>query len=164
MIVIVIGPSGSGKTTVGSLLAQKLSWPFQDADDLHPLANVEKMRGGQPLTETDRKPWLQALRDLIDQHLSQSQPVVLACSALKPSHRDLLFRQHPDVRFVYLKVPKDLLQTRLQQRTGHFMPALLLESQLDTFEFSEDLLVVDATVPPRQIVARIETELALDWA
>ena len=102
MIVIVFGVSGAGKTTVGKLLAQELGWRFIEADDFHPKANIEKMRSGCTLTDDDRGPWLQRLRDEIERWLGARENAVLACSALKRKYRDV-FRVNSDVKFVFLR-------------------------------------------------------------
>src|SRR5579884_1235439 len=129
MIVVVMGVSGAGKTTVGRALAAALGWPFVDADDLHPAANVEKMRRGQPLDDADRAPWLAAVASTI----RSMRDGVVACSALKRAYRDLL-RVRDDVRFVYLAVDEKVLAARLAARQGHYMPPSLLPSQLATLE------------------------------
>ena len=112
-----MGVSGSGKTTVGRLLGQHLGWTFLDADDFHPPANVEKMRRGDPLTDADRDPWLQALADALRVRLDRGESVVLACSALKESYRDRL-RVDERVRFVVLRADPDVLRRRLADRSG----------------------------------------------
>ena len=102
MIVIVAGVSGSGKTTVGARLADRLGWRFTDGDDLHPAANVAKMRAGIPLTDTDRWPWLRAIAAWMDEHIARGEDAVVACSALRRSYRDLLLDGRPAVRMVFL--------------------------------------------------------------
>jgi gluconokinase len=137
MVVILMGVSGSGKTVVGEALAARLGWKFEDADDWHPAANVEKMRSGQPLTDADRQPWLQALNEAIRDWVPSGQNVVLACSALKESYRETLRRGVSDssaVRFVYLKGTYDEIKARLDHRHGHFMPESLLRSQFADLE------------------------------
>src|SRR5919108_1088774 len=102
MVVIVWGVAGVGKTTVGKLLADELGWKFIEADDFHPAANIEKMKRGEPLTDKDRQPWLQSLRERIEQSLSAGENAVVACSALKKKYRDLL-RANADVKFIFLR-------------------------------------------------------------
>ena len=126
--LIVMGVSGSGKTTIGSALAARLGWTFSDADDLHPPANIAKMAAGRALDDADRAPWLAAVAAWIGTH----RPCVVACSALKRSYRDML--RSDGVVFVYLDAGRELLERRLSHRTGHFMPATLLGSQLDALE------------------------------
>lgn len=161
MIVVIMGPSGSGKTTVGSLLAKELRWRFCDADDLHSPENVRKMSSGIPLEEADRLPWLHKVRAVIDRHLESEQKLVLACSALRHSHRQSLGLGHPQVHFVLLEVPPALLRSRLEARTGHFMPPSLLPSQLGAFEKAEGVVVVDAALPPMEVAEAIRQRLDL---
>jgi gluconokinase len=108
-----MGVAGAGKTTVGKLLASQLAWPFADGDDYHPPANLEKMRNGIPLTDSDRAPWLEILRSLIANWIAEGKSAVLACSALKRAYRERL-QAGPEVRFVYLKGDVTLLQARLR--------------------------------------------------
>jgi gluconokinase len=167
MIVVVMGVSGSGKTAVGMALALRLGWAFEDADDRHPRANVEKMRGGAPLTDEDRRPWLRELGDVIRAWSDRGRDVVLACSALRKWHRDALRSGAPDggsIRFVYLEGTHELIDQRLRHRVGHFMPPSLLESQLATLEKPDatEALVVDVGPPVAVIVDAIVTGLRLD--
>ena len=134
MIVILMGVAGSGKTTVGRLLASALGWRFYEGDDFHPRANIDKMQRGIPLTDDDRWPWLQALRQVIDACQAQGTSAVMACSALKQTYRDYLMHGCDEVKLVYLKGSYALLYQRLAQRRGHFMPAGLLTSQFATLE------------------------------
>ncbi|MDP3090580.1 MAG: gluconokinase, GntK/IdnK-type [Nitrospira sp.] len=121
-VVLIMGVSGAGKTTVGRLLADKLGWTFHDADEFHPSTNIEKMKRGVPLTDEDRRPWLQQLRQLIGGWIEGQRPVVLACSALTRLYREVLLEGVADrVRLVYLKGNIDLLTRRLAVREGHFM-------------------------------------------
>ena len=160
MILILMGVSGSGKTTIGRILAHDLGWPFYDADDLHPQANIDKMHRGEPLTDADRAPWLDALHDLIAPLDRDGASAVLACSALKRTYRDRLAARIAGARFVYLRGDASLLRLRLARRTGHFMPIDLLQSQLDALEEPEGALVVDIDAAPEEIAARIKGELA----
>jgi len=160
MIVIVMGVTGAGKTTVGQLLADKLGWQFADGDDFHPLANVEKMRRGIPLTDDDRRPWLAQLRTQIQAWIAQHRNVVLACSALKQSYRDEL-RTGPEVRFVYLKGSPELISRRLQSRHGHFAGAQILAGQFADLEEPADAVTVDVSADPSKIVAEISQKLGL---
>lgn len=165
MIVVVMGVSGAGKSTVGALLAATLGWPFLDADDFHPQANVDKMRRGEPLTEQDRTGWLDALAQRIDALATRGHDAVLACSALRASHRARLRGMHPDVvRLVHLHGDPVLIRRRLEQRRGHFMPPDLLDSQLATLEEPTDALVIDVAATPETIVQRIRAGLGLDGA
>jgi gluconokinase len=155
-VIILMGVSGSGKSTVGVRLAQRLKREFAEGDSFHPPANVIKMASGIPLTDEDRGPWLDAMGVWLDDELAAGRRAVLACSALKRVYRDRLRR--PGVRFVYLKVPEQELQRRLKRRTGHFMPASLLESQLSDLEppaNEQDAITVDATNPDASVDAII---------
>lgn len=160
MVVVLMGVAGSGKTTVGRLLASRTGATFYDADDFHPEANVEKMRRGVPLTDADRRPWLEALRALVAACLARGERAVLACSALKEEYRE---RLHVDgrVKFVYLKGDYSLIEERLRNRRGHFMRPQLLESQFDALEEPARALHVDVSAPPEEIVRRIEEGLGL---
>jgi len=161
MIVVLMGVSGSGKTAVGELLARELGWAWFDADDYHPPANVEKMRSGQPLTDTDRWPWLDALNGLMRAEDAKGRSAVLGCSALKQVYRDRLSQGLADVRWVHLKGSFDLIMSRLQLRKHRYMPASLLQSQFDTLEEPHDALTIDVGDPPEALVARIRAALAL---
>lgn len=150
--VVVMGVSGTGKTTIGRMLAAELDLPFVEGDDLHPLANTEKMAAGIPLTDADREPWL----DLVAAELAR--PVVATCSALKRSYRDRLRVVAPDLVLVHLHGAPELLAQRMAGRSGHFMPTSLLRSQLDTLEppaADEHPIVVDVAPAPDVIVARV---------
>jgi gluconokinase len=160
LVIVVMGVSGSGKTTIGSLLARQLNCDFADADTYHSAANVEKMRNGIPLTDADRLPWLEALRDLIARWIDDRKSAVLACSALKESYRERL-RVDEQVRFVYLKGNRDLLFHRLRERRDHYMKQQMLESQLGTLEEPANAIVVDANETPENIVCAIRSDLAL---
>lgn len=128
--VIVMGTTGSGKTTVGEKLAERLGWPFEEGDSLHPPENIAKMSAGQALTDADRWPWLERIGAWIDDQARAGHSVVVSCSALKRSYRDLLRRNRHGVVFVHLDGTKSELADRLSHRRGHFMPPSLLDSQL----------------------------------
>jgi gluconokinase len=134
MQVVVMGVSGSGKTTLARGIAERMGWRFQEGDDLHPRANVEKMSRGEPLTDDDRWPWLDAIGEWVDQQAAAGESVVLTCSALRRAYRDRLRRGRPEVRFCHVTASAALLQDRLEHRRGHYMPASLLPSQLATLE------------------------------
>ncbi len=136
--IVVMGVSGSGKSTVAEGLVERLGWEFAEGDDLHPPANVAKMRSGQPLDDDDRWPWLRRLADWIGEREQAGRPVVVTCSALKRSYRDLLRNGHPSVWFAHVTVDPDLLRERVAGRTGHYMPASLVESQLAALEPLQD--------------------------
>ncbi len=132
--LILMGVSGSGKTTIGETLAQRIGWAYEDGDKFHPKSNVAKMSAGQPLTDEDRWPWLQAIADEIDRVCAAHEPAVIGCSALKRAYRDILLHGRSDVRIVYLKGSQQLIAGRLAHRKGHFMPAGLLKSQFETLQ------------------------------
>ena len=158
-IVIVMGVAGAGKTTVSRALAESLGWDVIDADTLHSAENVAKMRAGVPLTDVDRAPWLAVLRDVIAQHLARGTPLVLACSALRESYRQALMPNgvpHDVILFVQLDISPKLAAERLATRSGHFMPASLVESQFATLEAPRDALRLDATRPVAELVAAIK--------
>ncbi|MGQ0843513.1 MAG: gluconokinase [Sporichthyaceae bacterium] len=128
--IVVAGVGGAGKSTVGRALAARLAWAFCDADDLHSPEAVEKMRAGSPLTDAEREPWL----DRVAAEIAARSPMVLACSALRRSHRGRLRSGGLELWFVLLDPPVEVLRERLAARVGHFMPATLLDSQLATLE------------------------------
>ena len=158
-----MGPAGSGKTTLGKLLAAQLSWEFADGDDFHPPANIAKMSQGIPLTDEDRLPWLQSIRDAMRQWLAQGRNTVVACSALKRSYRQLLGidSDAKDVRLVYLRGSYDLLLERLHSRKGHYMKEQMLISQLADLEEPENALTIDVSKSPEEIVSEIRRQLRL---
>ena len=160
MIIIVMGVAGSGKTTVGSLLALDLGWDFFDGDDFHSEANRAKMAREIPLTDEDRSTWLDALRDLISENVRNDRSIVLACSALKKSYRELL-GVNEQVRFVHLQGSYEQIERRLRKRKGHFMSANMLTSQFETLEEPRDALSVDISKTPQELVAIIRKGLNL---
>ena len=155
-----MGVEGSGKTTIGKLLAVQLGWEFADADSFHPPANKEKMSRGIPLTDCDRIPWLNSIREAMLQWQAQGRNVVLACSALKRIYRGRLLVS-PDVKLVYLKGSQALLQRRLHARKGHYAGEQLLASQFATLEEPGDAITVDVAPPPTEIVSEIRQRLGL---
>ena len=155
MIVIVMGVSGSGKSTVGALLAQRLGAEFLDADEFHPPANVAKMAAGVPLTDADRRPWLERL----NAELKKRKDAVLACSALKESYRAIL-AAGIDCRFVHLRGQIELIRARMENRSHRYMPASLLESQFATLEPPAGAIEVDIAPPPARCVEAIAAALA----
>jgi gluconokinase len=164
MIVVLAGVAGSGKTTVGRALAARLGWPFEDADALHSPADIAKMHSGVPLTDADRWPWLEAVAAWLDERIAAGSPAVVACSVLKRSYRDLLYRGRPAVQIVMLQTDRATLTARLIARRGHFFPAKLLQSQLRDLEMpdhDERTLVVPAVRPAAQIADEIIRRLGL---
>ncbi|PRX51284.1 gluconate kinase (SKI family) [Prauserella shujinwangii] len=163
--LVVMGVSGVGKTTAARLLSQRLGWPMAEADEFHPAANIAKMAAGTPLTDADRTPWLTAIRDWIGARGTAGEHTVVTCSALKRAYRDVL-RQAPGtrVRFVHLRGTPETVAPRLAERSGHFMPPSLLESQfrdLEPLGADEDGVTVDVSDAPEEIVARALTRLGL---
>lgn len=160
--VVVMGVSGCGKTEVGERLARRLEARFIDADDLHPPANVEKMRAGIALDDADRAPWLALLNARLREAIAGGQPVVLACSALKQRYRDRLADGVPDLRFVHLTGDRGLIAARLASRRHRYMPASLLDSQLATLEPPAGAIVLDVALPPEALVDLAVQALAGD--
>ena len=158
MVVVLMGAAGAGKTTVGRRLSEQLRWVFLDGDALHPGENIAKMAGGTPLTEEDRRPWLQALRKSIIEWIEQQVDAVLACSLLKQTHRvTVLAGYESHVKLVYLKASRALLQERLTARTDHFAGVSHLDSQLALIEEPRHALVLDASQAPDQLVRMIRS-------
>ncbi|KST63155.1 gluconokinase [Mastigocoleus testarum] len=155
MIIILIGVSGSGKTTIGKQLADSLNWQFYDADDFHSAKNIEKMQAAIPLEDSDRMPWLQAIADAIAKWLQENQNIIMACSALKESYRQLLLIDRENIQFIYLKGSFELIQKRLQKRENHFMSERLLKNQFDVLEEPSNIPTIDISNPPEKIVATI---------
>jgi gluconokinase len=154
--LVLMGVAGCGKTSVGQALSALLSIPYIDGDDLHPAANVAKMAAGQPLTDTDRWPWLDACAATLAQG-----NVILGCSALKRAYRDRL-RRAGVVRFIHLSGPRDLIAARMAQRTGHYMPLSLLDSQFAALELptpDEHALTIAIGPSPKSIAATIAAHL-----
>jgi carbohydrate kinase (thermoresistant glucokinase family) len=154
-VVIICGVSGSGKTTVGKALAQRLHWDFLEGDDFHPAENIAKMQRGEPLQDADRKPWLYRLRAELSAHLARGNRVILACSALKASYRNMLCINPGRVHFVFLTGHRLLLSQRLLQRSDHFMPVDLLQSQLDALELPDNEFILNIDQPVAKIVDSI---------
>jgi gluconokinase len=160
--VVVMGVSGSGKSTVGSRLASALHAEFVEGDELHPSANVAKMAAGTPLDDADREGWLRTLADRLGAAHAAQRSLVVSCSALKRSYRDLLRTGAPGLRFVYLQGDFDLLGARLAARVGHYMPASLLASQFAALEPptpDEDPIVLDCRHPADQLAAQAHAAL-----
>ena len=133
-VLVVMGVSGVGKTTIAKALDQRLHWPFQEGDELHSKANIDKMASGRALTDEDRAPWLRACAAWIGARLQAGEPGVITCSALRRSYREAVTVGRPGVRVVYLRAERAVIAERLSQRQHHYMPADLLESQLATLE------------------------------
>lgn len=152
--IVVMGPSGSGKSTVGAFLAGTLGARFVDGDDLHPAANVRKMAAGTPLDDSDREPWLR----LVGATLQTEERIVVACSALRRVYRDVIRTEAPETFFAELAIGRAVLEARMRLRVDHFMPAALLESQLQTLESleaDEQGIRIDAAADVRTAAALI---------
>ena len=163
--LVVMGVSGSGKSTIAQKLAERLGWRYEDGDKFHPASNVAKMRAGHPLTDEDRRPWLQAIAGEIDRVCKAGERAVIACSALKHAYRDILVHGRSDVRIIFLKGAQALIAHRLAMRKGHFMPAGLLDSQFKTLEppdQSERPVTVSIDASVETIVDDIVRQLKLD--
>jgi gluconokinase len=162
-VVVVMGVSGSGKSTLAAGLARRLGWEFCEGDDLHPAANVAKMSRGEPLTDEDRRPWLEAIGAWIDQRPSAG--AVVTCSALRRSYRDVLREGRPRVVFCHVTADPTLIRHRVEARRGHYMPASLVPSQLRTLEpLGEDEpgVTVSGVGTPDEVVDRALSALRLD--
>ncbi|CCH86882.1 gluconokinase [Modestobacter italicus] len=165
--IVVMGVSGSGKTSAARELTRQLGWEYIEGDDLHPEANVAKMAAGHPLDDEDRWPWLRRIAEVIGEHEAAGTSLVLTCSALKRSYRDLLRDGHPSVWFAHMQVSQQVLADRLAQRTGHYMPPSLLDSQLATLEpLAEDEPgdVIAGDGPLDQSIAELLTDLRRERA
>jgi gluconokinase len=154
MIVVVMGVAGSGKTTVGTMLADAMHCSFLEGDSLHSIGNVEKMSHGIPLTDADRAPWLTAIHVRLLEAFVRGQSLVVGCSALKESYRTVL-AEGVRITWVYLKGSPEILRSRLQHRTGHYMKADMLASQFEALEEPSGAIVVDVSPPPGTIVEQI---------
>ena len=157
-ILVIMGVSGAGKSTIAEELAARLGWSFMEGDTLHPKVNVAKMHAGIPLTDADRLPWLERVAAWIDGQRARKQPGIITCSALRRSYRRIIIGDRPEVRLVYLRGGRDLIARHLAERDGHFMPASLLQSQIDTLEEpgpEEDPLTVDVGPPASKVAETI---------
>jgi gluconokinase len=166
-IVVVMGAAGCGKTTIGQLLAERLGVVYAEADSFHPPANVAKMASGQALDDDDRYPWLRAIADWIRARSCAGEGAVVSCSALKYRYRDLLRQGYAKVWFLHLEADPDLITRRVAERSGHFMPASLVNSQFQALEPlrpDEAGAVVDASASPEGIVRTAVARLSGDHA
>lgn len=132
--IVVMGVSGTGKTTIAQIIRDLTGRSFAEADDFHPESNVAKMAAGIPLNDEDRDPWLRSLAAWLTAEHRAGRQTVITCSALKRSYRDILRGAEGQVVFAHLSGPADIIEDRMQHREGHFMPASLLPSQLETLE------------------------------
>ena len=157
-VITMMGVSGCGKTTIGNLLADQLGWQFIESDDFHSEADIQKMSSGIPLTDADRWPWLERLNSLLREEINHGQQIVLSCSALKRSYRDVLYSGIEDGVYVYLKGSYDLIRERMQQRE-HFMKSDMLLSQFDALEEPQDAVVIDIRLSEDEIINQIMSKL-----
>lgn len=155
-----MGIAGSGKTTIGKLLAENLQWPFYDADNFHSAENIQKMKSHIPLTDADRIPWLETIRDEMETWEADGNAVV-ACSALKESYRKILQEKVLNIQWVFLKGSENIINDRILKRSGHFMKATLLKSQLQDLEEPSYALTVSVNDSPEHIVQKVRTELKI---
>jgi gluconokinase len=154
VILLVMGVAGSGKTTIGRTLADRLGWVYLEADDFHSAANKAKMSRGEHLTEEDRLPWLKAMHAELQAQNAKGKNAVLACSALNEEYRGILM-EGLDVKLVYLRGSKELIASRLQQRTGHFAGVAILDDQFAVLEEPNNAIVADVAEEPERIVQEI---------
>ncbi len=162
-VVVVMGPSGCGKTVIGVALAHQLRCRFVEGDDLHPPANVAKMRAGIALDDEDRRPWLEAIAREIASLGSSGVGGVVSCSALRHRYRAQLSASSPQVTFVLPRVPYEVLIARVAARAGHYMPSGLVASQLATLEpptADEGVVEVDGTHPLPALIDELVIRLA----
>ena len=163
-IIVLMGVSGAGKTTVGTRIAALLEVEFAEGDRFHPEANVKKMSSGAPLDDSDRLPWLKAIAGEIDCARDAGRGLVVTCSALKRAYREILLGGRPEVRLVYLRGSRALIERRLNGRRGHFMPSALLPSQFAALEepdATEAPIVVDISAAPESIAAAVARQIAV---
>ncbi len=163
--LVLMGTAGAGKSSVMAALVDRLGWPSLEGDGLHPAANVAKMAAGVPLTDADRRPWLAAISAWIGERERERRSSIVTCSALRRSYRDVLREGHPWIWFVHLDVPRAVLEARIAGRTGHFMPASMVDSQLATLEPlepDEPGTTLEALAPPVDLADRIVETLRLD--
>ena len=160
MIIVVMGIAASGKSTLGRALAKSLDWEFVEGDDYHPADNIEKMRQGVPLDDADREPWLESMNDYLKLLDKVGKSAVVACSALKQQYRDRLGHGVSDMRYVFLCGDPELIQRRIVERKGHFMPPDLLDSQIAAMEPPQDAIWVGVGLPLAEKVGVVERAIS----
>jgi len=160
-LLLVAGVSGSGKSTVGELLAANLGWEFHDGDSYHPAANVAKMASGTPLNDTDRVPWLAAMRAAIESCLRDGRGAVFVASALKEAYRTALCGGLDGIGLVFLHGSFELIRARMEARKGHYMGARMLQSQFDLIEWPEGALEIDVRTTPEEAVRTIRSHFGI---
>lgn len=156
-VFVLMGVSGSGKSAVANAVAYQLQAAFLDGDFLHPRANIQKMSEGNPLNDTDRQPWLEAINDAAFAMQRTNAVSLIVCSALKKSYRDILRKGNDNLSFVYLKGDFDTIESRLRARKGHFFKPQMLVTQFETLEEpgsdERDVLIVDINQTLDDVVA-----------
>ncbi|WP_319412530.1 gluconokinase [uncultured Cohaesibacter sp.] len=158
MIIVVMGISGSGKSTLGQLLAGRLNVPFEEGDAYHSSENVRKMAAGIPLTDADRKPWLESLARAMREWDGKGETRVLSCSSLRKSYRDIFRQASGNLRFIFLDGAKELVRARMAERQSHFMPVQLIESQIAALEVpdgEEDVIRIDISADPEAMAEEL---------
>jgi gluconokinase len=176
VVIVVMGVSGAGKTTVGRALARRLGWPFHEGDDLHPEENVRKMERDEPLTDEDRRPWLERVRDLAAEVSTRGADAVVTCSCLKRAYRDLVRGSGPSpeagpagdesaaLRFVHLAIDPEAAAKRVGGRRGHFFDEALVASQFAALEPPRRAVTLDASRPVGELVDQALKGLGLAGA
>lgn len=162
MTILVMGASGSGKSTVAKALAARLDGHFIEADDFHPPANKEKMAAGVSLDDSDREPWIERIREHLQERREAAEINVLACSALKEKFRDRLRDGDPALKIIHLEAGEELLRERLENRRDHFMPPSLVGPQLSALEPPADAVVIPADAALDAQLAMIGHALGLE--
>lgn len=158
MIVVTMGVCGTGKTSVGKIIASRMGWTFIEGDDLHPVANREKMASGTPLTDEDRRPWLDSIAEAMRTIHEAGGSAVVACSALRQVYRDCLRLSGAEIIFLHLTADPSLIRERMENRRDHFMPPGLLDSQLATLEASradEPVFEIDVSGSVEEIAGAV---------
>lgn len=159
MVIYIMGVAGSGKTTIGQKLSATTGYAFYDADYFHPQENIDKMKAAQPLTDEDRWPWLDNIHSFVSKQL-QTCDIILACSALKELYRQRLSKGiETQCRWVYLNGSYQTILQRMQNRTGHYMPTTLLQSQFEALEVPENIIEIDIGMTTEKIVAEIIAQI-----
>lgn len=161
-IILLMGVSSCGKTTVGERLSQHFGWPFYDGDSFHPAANVEKMRSGVPLTDEDRLPWLQGLREKMDGERKRGRGAIFACSALKERYRDILVGGKTDTILIHLVGSREKLRERAGKRVHQYMPASLLDSQFDSLEIPKGAITISVDGSVEETMSAVLKALTRD--
>lgn len=154
---VVMGVCGSGKSTVGRAIAERFHATFIDGDDLHPRANIIKMKDGIPLTDGDRAPWLERVSDVFFSLSNRHASGVVVCSALKKQYRDIIRQGNPGLVFVHLYASKELILKRMAARKGHYMKSDMVDSQFATLEFPDpqkekDVINIDVAAPVGEVI------------